>query len=440
MSYFKPILTFIILFTLTLPELFAQEQQANESFAAAERHRKARRYSEAIAGYETAISYAPTITKFYVQKGKCHFILKQHDAAIETMETALEVDPQAFEAYNALWKLYNEKGDSEKMLQTYDRAIEAANSSKVKLVYTIKILEYLEGEKMVDEMVPYLEQAREYDFNAPETQYMWGRYEIDKGNYEAAIPYLKKAEASMVAKNASPEQLLPYFFWLGKAYYETGGYDNAIPILREVKGGKYKQQAFRMLPDYNYYVAAAYSDLFQDDEAEKVLMNVLAMDDSFAPASKLLTRVKSIQKGAAELATNQKAAVRKETDPKKQFAKAVQLADFQLRAEQYADAKETTLQLSTQKPNVPDVVLINLLAGYYASPNLGAVAAIEEKAKSLTGNDQSRYEAMVALLYKAEGNQEKAIEYFKKVHRNPKSDFRHLADYELVLLHAEDEE
>ncbi|MGF1534406.1 MAG: tetratricopeptide repeat protein, partial [Bernardetiaceae bacterium] len=254
----------------------AQEQQAKEYFEAGEKHRKARRYKEAIVAYETAASYNPTMSDAYVQKGRCQFILKEYEGAAETFEQIIEISPQTFEAYNSLWKIYGIQEKPEQMIQTYERAAEAATKPELKQLYLLKIADFLDKSDRTTDMLPYLEQAKEINSDAPELQYLWGKYHVNQEQYKEALPYLEGAYAQTKAKPIKESG--QYLYLLGYTYAQLDRYLDALPILKKITEGPYQPMAYRLLPEYHYYVGAAYHDLYQPEAAKAALERALRID------------------------------------------------------------------------------------------------------------------------------------------------------------------
>lgn len=435
MRYTSSFLALTLLLLASLP-LWAQEQQAKSYFQSAEKKRKARQYAEAIIDYETAISYAPTIPDYYIQKGRCHFILKEYSAAIETFEQVLTVDPKTFEAYNSLWKLYGLEKQPDKMIQTYERAAKAATSDKLKLLYVINIIDFLDKTDRESEVMPYLEQVKEINATAPETQFVWGKYHLKRDEKEQAITYLESAMKQMEDKPLKESG--QYLYLLGKAYYESARYGAALELLKKITAGPYQPLAFRMLPDYHYFVGAAYHDLFQPQAAKDALMQALNIDPNHEAAGRLLVRERVILERADELAETMSKKLSTETDGEKRLQLRGQLSELYLQGGEYAKAVRTAKDYLSSKPDDSDVKLIGWMAEFMESQEPTALAMLENEAESLSGATQMRYKTALGILYRRTGQEEKAIEAFKEVSADKNSDFRHLADYELSQLIQEE--
>lgn len=432
MNGFSQLLTLLILTSLLAVPLKAQEQQAKAAYKEGEQHRKDRKYAEAIADYELAISYAPTVPQYHLKKGQCHYILKEYETAIETFEGLTKISPQTMAAYNSLWKLYGIQDQPEKMIKTYERAIEAAPKDHLKLLYTVKIIDFLDQQGRTEDMLPYLEQTLDFEREAPETNYVWGKYHSNRSEYEKALPYFEKAAAAVADKPLKVSG--QFIYWLGKTYYELGRYPKALPQLRKITAGPFAPLAFQMLPDYYYFVGAAYHDLYRPQAAKDALMHAIQIDPSFDKADQLLTREKVILERAGELANAKLEKLANETDEGKRLQLRVQIAELLLQGKEYGRAKRMAEKYLIEKPDNANMKLLRWMAEFMDTQQEVPLKNIELAAEELSGAEKSRYQAALGMLYTLHGNKEKAIEILEAVRDDKQSDFRHLADYELSHL------
>lgn len=80
-------------------------------------------YAGAIACCEAALHLDPMNADLYVRKARMEMALGKDDEALRDLEFALELDPKAKRNFLYLGDLLTKKGELEKALASYDRAV-----------------------------------------------------------------------------------------------------------------------------------------------------------------------------------------------------------------------------------------------------------------------------------------------------------------------------
>ncbi len=80
-------------------------------------------YKDALQSFEMAIKLKPDFTGALVNKGNCHYMLKDYNAAIESFKAVLEIEPNSQIAFKNLSTLYGMIGNNEMQI-FYNKKIE----------------------------------------------------------------------------------------------------------------------------------------------------------------------------------------------------------------------------------------------------------------------------------------------------------------------------
>ncbi|MBW2567924.1 MAG: tetratricopeptide repeat protein [Deltaproteobacteria bacterium] len=80
-------------------------------------------YKQAVAALEKAGGKASRVKEIYNALGFSYFQLKNYDKSIENLSTAVEIDPYSAVDYASLGSNYREKGDLDKAIAMYEKAL-----------------------------------------------------------------------------------------------------------------------------------------------------------------------------------------------------------------------------------------------------------------------------------------------------------------------------
>ena len=177
-------------------ELEQKFRQADEEFTAIQKLEKGnklrelKKYREAIAGYDDAINFDPTLAAAYNNRGLCYNNLREYNRAIADFNKAIELDPKYAAAYS-------NRGWAHIDLERYDLAMADLNealklNSKCAPAYYNRGLVYLRLNEYERALADY-NKTLEYDPNssAAYNNRGWAYYNLKK--YSRAIADYTKA-------------------------------------------------------------------------------------------------------------------------------------------------------------------------------------------------------------------------------------------------------
>jgi tetratricopeptide (TPR) repeat protein len=179
--------------------------------------------------------------------GKCY-----QELAASTLQKMVEIDPQSYRVHQMAGKLYEEKAQFAKALESYNTALKLAPGlagirSDIGNIYR----------KMqnLDEALVWLKEELKINPYHALSSFRLGDIYLTKASADLAIPYLEQAV------QANPK-LLEAQRQLGKALMDQQQYEKALPPLRVVA---------REEPDdegIHYLLSAAYRKLGNPEEAK----------------------------------------------------------------------------------------------------------------------------------------------------------------------------
>lgn len=167
--------------------------------AAAKQHETAGRYQEMVASARQAVETDPSYAPGWYWLGIGLHKTKQHEEAIKALEKFLSLGPsgvQVESANNFLGKAYGARGQGERALQYYKRAVELAPNDAVN--QNDLGLAYKEVAKNYDLAIQHLRRSIELNprdgnthRNIAHAYYARGNY--DRGDYDRAVEALERA-------------------------------------------------------------------------------------------------------------------------------------------------------------------------------------------------------------------------------------------------------
>ncbi len=254
-----------------------------EEYVQAETYRVKRQYTAAILLYDKAIAKNPNNYKYFVQQGKCYYLLKRIDNAIYCLETATRLKEDHIESYIALSKLYGYKGDRQKVIVYLGKAAQFETNTQLRLSYRLHILKLLYSQEQVVGFPVHLKDARSI---SPQNIHVWyfsAWYHNQVQEYAQAIT---DAETGLKLLNDSKDAPR-FYFQLGYALHQIEEYQKAQDVLAKANVGSFKEKVFKMMPNYQYRLAQSYYTILEYKTAKQYVQQALKQDPSYTQANDL---------------------------------------------------------------------------------------------------------------------------------------------------------
>ncbi len=103
----------------------ASPQRAKSQFDAAMLLMGSGKYEKAVDGFTHAIQIWPQYAEAYVERGISNHFLKQDELALADLDTAVQLNPSLFRAFNARGGIFRDRGDIKRAMDEYAKSIQA---------------------------------------------------------------------------------------------------------------------------------------------------------------------------------------------------------------------------------------------------------------------------------------------------------------------------
>lgn len=428
---FLVILLFSI-FPLLSAQLAAQHSGGGlEEYVQAETFRAKRQYTTAIPLYDKAIAKDPSNYKYFVQQGKCYYLLKRIDNAIDCLEKATQLKEDHVESYIALSKLYGYKGNRQKVIIYLTRAAQFETNPQRRFSYRLHILKLLYSQEEVVGFPIHLKDARSIAPQNPHVWYFSAWYHNQTKEYTQAIT---DAEAGLKLLNDSKDTPR-FYFQLGYALHEIGEYQKAKEALAKANVGSFKEKVFKMMPNYQYRLAQAYHSIFEYKTAKEYIQQALKQDPSYTRANELGGQLAVGEINHTTVIERLKVAVQHAKDYDTKARSYSELALLQFQNEDYQATIQSSDSCLTIQPLRYDVRFLRAVSLFHAGNTDEAITEMRQLShlSNIPPTLQAQFTFATGVMYRKIGKNDFAVQYFKNVKHG---DFRYAAQEEMKKLNA----
>jgi len=402
-----------------------------EEYVQAETFRAKRQYTTAISLYDKAISKDPSNYKYFVQQGKCYYLLKRIDNAIDCLEKATQLKPNHVESYIALSKLYGYKGNIKKIITYLERASQFEENAQRRLCYRLHILKLLYSQEEIVGFPIHLQDARSI---APQNSHVWyfsAWYHNQEKEYAQAII---DAEVGLKLLNDSKDAPR-FYFQLGYALHQIGEYQKAKEALAKANVGSFKEKVFKMMPNYQYKLAQAYYTIFEYKISKEYVQQTLKQDPQFTQANELGGQLAVGEINHTAVIERLKVAVGHAKDYDTKARSYSELALLQFQNENYTEAIHSSDSCLNIQPLRYDVRFLRAISLFHAGNTDEAITEMRQLShlSNIPPTLQAQFTFATGVMYRKIGKNDFAIQYFKNVKHG---DFRYAAQEEMKKLDA----
>ena len=427
----RNIIFLIVLLFCSFPQLSAKliAQHSGgglEEYVQAETFRAKRQYTTAISLYDKAIAKDPNNYKYFVQQGKCYYLLKQIDNAIGCLEKATQLKQDHVESYIALSKLYGYKGNMQKVIKYLGMAAQFEDNAQNRLSYRLHILKLLYSQEEVVGFPIHLKDARSL---APQNTHVWyfsAWYHNQEKEYAQAITDAEAGLKLLTDSKDTPR----FYFQLGYALHQIGEYQKAKEALAKANVGSFKEKVFKMMPNYQYRLAIAYHTVFEYSMAKEYIQQALKQDPSYTSANELAGQLAVEEINHTPVIERLKNAVEHAKDYDTKARSYSELALLQFQNENYTDAIRSSDSCLTIQPLRYDVRFLRAVSLFHTGSTEKAITEMRQLShlSNIPPNLQAQFTFATGVMYRKIGKNDFAIQYFKNVKHG---DFRYAAQEEI---------
>jgi tetratricopeptide (TPR) repeat protein len=267
--------------TLQARNLFAQDLDANALLRAGEESSKQGRRAIALWLYDKALKKNRNLPYAHFQIGVIHEEKENYDKAIDEFKKAVELKPDCSEAFVHLGNIAIKRGESEKAIENYGRAIDIGDDLEAEARLKLGDVYFLRGG--FDDALSEYEAARERNPHSADTYYALGLVFMAKRNYYEAIPNLEKALTLNPHHSEALSNLARAYYQYGEELLRKSGnepikkeeLEHAVSLLKRSIELQKSAEAYGRL-------AWAYSSLKKYQEAELAAQKAVELDPDYA--------------------------------------------------------------------------------------------------------------------------------------------------------------
>ncbi|WP_297455282.1 tetratricopeptide repeat protein [Persephonella sp.] len=227
----------------------------------ANRYNQQGRYSDALEFYKKAMAINPLISdqiepkiyKLYLLLGKEYYKQGLYNMALKYLQKAKQAYSDNKEITYYLGQTYFKLGNYRKALNYLEKY--AKNSNDPDIINKLAIIYMKTGN--LSKANHYADLLIQHGKNLPLAYYIKGKYYYSQKNYNQALKYLLKAEASGY-KNSE------IYYYMGKIYYDNGKYLRAITYLTKAINNGYKNENVYYIRALSYLKLKDYRKAIND--------------------------------------------------------------------------------------------------------------------------------------------------------------------------------
>jgi tetratricopeptide (TPR) repeat protein len=192
------------------------------------------------------------LPQLHYLKSTIHFRNEDLDAAMESLDTAIELNPNYPTAYYQRAIVYKAQNpeDIDQTLEYYDRAIELAeqtndnrtlgNARRSAAEELIFRAVNLKEESRYSRAIELLEKVEDYDPENPDAHYRLAEISNMRGNFDRAIEHSNRA---LELETGGVTDRAKIYFELGTAYKGLGQQSNACEAFENANYGEFSEPA-----------------------------------------------------------------------------------------------------------------------------------------------------------------------------------------------------
>jgi tetratricopeptide (TPR) repeat protein len=418
-------LQILMVILMLAPGFLAAQGPGKRAYLMGENYRKQNRCKDAVLQYDEAIRLEPANYKYYFQRGKCQYNLKDYAAAKESFKSTVEFKPNFTPAYSLLAKIYKNEKDYDNAIYYYQEAARFESNNNRKVQYELLLVNLLLKEDRVSEAARHIEDARKIDPTNPNILFYNAEIQAMRKNWTAAKADYEKALASERLKSASPAQKAKYYYGLGVALNNLGDNAGAKAAWGKANFGRYKQLIAQQMRENNhvyfYKIAVSYYLNGEYQECETYLAKALEIQRDFASAYILKGKIARKQGSVTQAINYYQQAVAMENNPSRKASMYRLVAAMQMERNDYSSALTTIDKaLKTDVKIAASLMGMKGQAEYRSGRYNESIATIEELLRAgIDTKAKAKYSFMLGMAAKKVRDNDKARAAFKDAMYGP---------------------
>lgn len=419
---------------------FAQAQHEGlDWFANGERHKQQARYDLALQEYDKAVQREPQNHLYIFSKAQCEYQLKKPKEAAQSLSYVIRLNSNYSPAYALLAKIYADQNDNAKAAQLYDIAARYEQEADKKQFYRFFVIKQNLAEKNWATAFEKIKLTKtEFPENL-ELYYLESQVANYLGKYREAIEAIETVEPKIATLH--PSENARYYYQKGYAYYHLDNFEQAFKTWTKANYGNFKTKIEEFSPARYAYLAEAYMEVHQFNEAQAFAQKTLKIDPSNASAYFTLANLEDtkVTQNVDKTLELYYQSAKFEKDVKRSAQIYEQIAKLELSKKNYENAYKATTNGLTFNAANKNLLYLNGLALFHLHKYPEAAEALQKAlAQMRDTNEHARCMFLLGLAYRNGGKLDIARRAFANVQAQP---FKMAATHETKLIQqAEGEE
>ncbi len=395
------------------------------SYLQAENLRKQNNCRDAIQKYDEAIRLEPGNYKYYFQRGKCQYTMKDIDMAITSFKATVDYQPNFTPAYSLLAKIYKTESDFDNAIYYYEQAARYESNTKRKVQYQLLLVNLLLKQDRVYDAKRHIDEARRIDPENPNILYYSAEIDVQDGRWAEAKQAYETALGSDRLSSSPPAELAKYYYGLGLCMSNLGDAAGAQRAWAKANFGPYRQliqqQMLKTNHVYYYKIAVSYYLNGEYSESETYIAKALDLQRNFSSAFILKGKIAQKQNNVRQAIQFYEQAIEHEANPAKKMQMYAMIANLQLNNDDSYGALSTINNaLVLDSRGSAKLYYLKAKAEYSSGRNNEAISTLERLLEAgVDTKSKARYSFMLGMAAKKVSDYDKAKEAFKNAMFGP---------------------
>ncbi len=389
-------------------------------FANGERHKQQARYDLALQEYDKAVQREPSNHLYIFSKAQCEYQLKKPKEAAQSLSYVIRLNSNYSPAYALLAKIYSDQNDNAKAAQLYDIAARYEQEKDKKQFYRFFVIKQNLAEKNWTTAFEKIKITKtEFPENL-ELYYLEAQVANYLTKYREAIEAIETIESKI--STLHPSENARYYYQKGYAYYHLDNFELAFKTWSKANYGNFKTKLEDFSPARYAYLAEAYVEVRQFNEAQAYAQKALKIDPNNASAYFTLANLQDSKATAnvdKTLELYYKSA-QFEKDLKRSAQIYEQVAQLELSKNDYEKALQASKNGLTFNSANKNLLYLNGLALFHLHKHQEAADALQKALAQMRDPiEHSRCMFLLGLVYRNGGKLDLARRAFANVQVQP---------------------
>ncbi|WP_338793841.1 tetratricopeptide repeat protein [Bernardetia sp. Wsw4-3y2] len=430
--YFTLILLGSVFSFTTFTNFAYAQHEGLDWFANGERHKQQARYDLALQEYDKAVQREPRNHLYIYSKAQCEYQLKKPKEAAQSLSYVIRLNSNYSPAYALLAKIYADQNDNEKAAQLYDIAARYEQEKDKKQFYRFFVIKESLAKKNWATAYEKIKITKtEFPENL-ELYYLESQVANYLGKYREAIEAIETIEPKITTLH--PSENARYYYQKGYAYYHLDNFEEAFKTWSKASYGNFKNKIEEFSPARYAYLAEAYVEVRQFNEAQAYAQQALKIDPNNASAYFTLANLQDNKATAnvdKTLELYYKSA-KFEKDLKRSTQIYEQIARLELSKDNYDNALKASQNGLTFNSANKNLLYLNGLTLFHLHKHQEAAEALQKALAQMRDPiEHSRCMFLLGLVYRNGDKLDIARRAFANVQAQP---FKMAATNEVKLI------